>query len=115
MEHPRSDCEPRQSRVLSQSASRRVRQPERKGGIAPILGITDPKTDPRIDFIGGIRGIGELERRVDSGEFAVAFSLYPTSIDQLLNVADAEMVMPPKSTWFEPKLRSGMVVNLIKN
>ena len=79
--------------------------------IDPILGIVDPKTDKRINFVGGIRGIKELVKLVDSGEYQIAFSLYPTSIQQLLNVADAEEVMPPKSTWFEPKLRSGMVVN----
>jgi len=81
--------------------------------IAPILRITDPKTDSRIDFVGGIRGTAELVRLVDSGEYKLAFSLYPTSIRQLLDVADAGEVMPPKSTWFEPKLRSGMVVNLL--
>ncbi len=81
--------------------------------IAPLLGITNPKTDKRIDFVGGIRGTKELVRLVDSGQFAIAFSLYPTSIPQLLRVADAGEVMPPKSTWFEPKLRSGMVVNLL--
>ena len=83
--------------------------------IAPLFGITDPKTDKRIDFVGGIRGNTELVRLVDSGEYKIAFSLYPTSIEQLLKVADAGEVMPPKSTWFEPKLRSGMVVNLLKN
>jgi uncharacterized protein (DUF1015 family) len=81
--------------------------------IAPILGITDPRTDDRIDFVGGIRGVEELIRLVDSGKYKVAFALYPTSIEQLLTVADAGEVMPPKSTWFEPKLRSGMVVNLL--
>ncbi len=81
--------------------------------IAPILGITNPKTDKRIDFIGGIRGIGELVKLVDSGKYKIAFSLFPTSIEQLLKVADAGEVMPPKSTWFEPKLRSGMIVNLL--
>lgn len=83
--------------------------------IAPILGIDNPKTDPRIDFVGGIRGIEELVRLVDSGTYKIAFSLYPTTIEQLLRVADAGEVMPPKSTWFEPKLRSGMVVNLLSN
>lgn len=83
--------------------------------IGPLFGITDPKTDKRIDFVGGIRGNAELVRLVDSGDYKMAFSLYPTSIDQLLNVADAGEVMPPKSTWFEPKLRSGMVVNLLKD
>jgi len=81
--------------------------------ISPILGIDNPKTDKRIDFIGGIRGTRELVKLVDSGEYKIAFSLYPTSIKQLLDVADAGEVMPPKSTWFEPKLRSGMVVNLL--
>ena len=81
--------------------------------IAPILGITDPKTDDRIDFVGGIRGNKELIKLVDSGKYKVAFSLFPTTVAQLLRVADAGEVMPPKSTWFEPKLRSGMVVNLL--
>jgi len=76
----------------------------------PLLAIHDPRTDSRIDFVGGSRGTEELERRVDSGEFAVAFALYPTSLDDVMRVADAGQVMPPKSTWFEPKLRSGMVV-----
>ncbi|MBA3521500.1 MAG: DUF1015 domain-containing protein [Gemmatimonadales bacterium] len=79
--------------------------------LSPILGIGDPRTDKRIDFVGGIRGTGELERRVDSGEMALAFALYPTSLDQLMAVADAGDVMPPKSTWFEPKLRSGLFVH----
>ena len=81
--------------------------------IAPILGITDPKTDKRINFVGGIRGTKELIRLVNSGEYKLAFSLFPTSIKQLLDVADAGEVMPPKSTWFEPKLRSGMIVNML--
>ena len=81
--------------------------------LAPVLGIGDPRTDARIKFVGGIRGTQELEALVNSGKFAVAFSLYPTSIDQLFSVADNDQVMPPKSTWFEPKLRSGMVVNLL--
>ncbi len=79
--------------------------------LSPILGIGDPRTDKRIDFVGGIRGTGELERRVDSGEMAIAFSLYPTTLDQLMAVSDAGHVMPPKSTWFEPKLRSGLFVH----
>jgi uncharacterized protein (DUF1015 family) len=78
--------------------------------LAPVLGIGDPRSDERIDFVGGIRGLKELERKVDSGEWAVAFALHPTSIDQLFAVADAGLVMPPKSTWFEPKLRSGLIV-----
>lgn len=84
-----------------------------KNFIDPILDIQDPKTDKRIDFVGGIRGTAELVKLVDSGEYALAFSLFPTSIRQLLDVADANTVMPPKSTWFEPKLRSGMAVNLL--
>lgn len=78
--------------------------------LAPVLGIGDPRSDERVDFVGGIRGLGELKKRVDSGEWAVAFALHPTSIDQLFAVADAGLVMPPKSTWFEPKLRSGLIV-----
>jgi uncharacterized protein (DUF1015 family) len=82
--------------------------------LQPVLGVGDPRTDKRIDFVGGIRGMRELERLVDSGEHAVAFALYPTSLDRVMAVADADKVMPPKSTWFEPKLRSGMVVQLIE-
>ena len=81
--------------------------------LAPVLGITDPRTDSRIDFVGGIRGLGELEKRVDSGEMAVAFSLYPTPMDDLIAVADAGEVMPPKSTWFEPKLADGLVSHVL--
>jgi len=81
--------------------------------LAPLLGIGDPRKDKRIDFVGGIRGLVELERRCDQGA-AVAFALYPTTIEQLFGVADAGQIMPPKSTWFEPKLRSGMVVHLLK-
>ena len=81
--------------------------------LSPILGIEDPRTSKRIDFVGGIRGLGELERRVHSGEMAVAFALYPTSIDELLAIADAGKIMPPKSTWFEPKLRDGIVVHMV--
>lgn len=81
--------------------------------IDPILGISDPRRDKRIDFVGGIRGLAELEKRVDSGEMAVAFSLYPTSLAQLMDVADAGEVMPPKSTWFEPKLADGLVSHLL--
>jgi uncharacterized protein (DUF1015 family) len=79
----------------------------------PVLGIKDPRTDKRIDFIGGIRGTGELEKLVNSGKFKVAFSMYPVTIEQLMNIADASKIMPPKSTWFEPKLRSGLVVHLL--
>ena len=81
--------------------------------LAPILGIDDPRTNNRIKFIGGIRGTGELEKLVNSGKFKVAFSLYPVTLDQLFAVADSGNVMPPKSTWFEPKLRSGLVVHMI--
>jgi uncharacterized protein (DUF1015 family) len=81
--------------------------------IDPILGISDPRRDKRIDFVGGIRGLKELERRVNSGEMAVAFSLYPTRLDQLMAVADANEVMPPKSTWFEPKLADGLVSHVL--
>jgi uncharacterized protein (DUF1015 family) len=82
--------------------------------LTPILGVGDPRTDPSIDFVGGIRGLGELERRVDSGEMAVAFALFPTGIDDLMAVADAGEVMPPKSTWFEPKLADGLVSNPLR-
>lgn len=78
--------------------------------LGPVLGIGDPRTDDRIDFVGGIRGPEELERRVDSGEMAVGFSMYPTTVQQLIDIADAGEIMPPKSTWFEPKLRSGLFV-----
>ena len=81
--------------------------------LAPILGIGDPRRDKRIDFIGGIRGLKELERRVDSGEMALAFALFPTSIHDMMAVADANEVMPPKSTWFEPKLADGLVSHLL--
>jgi len=81
--------------------------------ITPILGIDDPRRDKRIDFVGGIRGLKELEKRVNSGEMKVAFSLYPTSLDALMAVADANEVMPPKSTWFEPKLADGLVSHVL--
>jgi len=114
-------CERRWYRLTTRAGSFDVSHPTRSIDTAiladnllgPILGITDPRTDKRIDFVGGIRGTNELVRRVDSSEYKIAFSLHPTSIDQLLAVADAGEVMPPKSTWFEPKLRSGMVVNLL--
>ena len=76
----------------------------------PVLGIQDPKTDKRIDFIGGIRGLGELERRCHT-DMKVAFSMYPTSMAELFRVADEGKLMPPKSTWFEPKLRSGLFIH----
>jgi uncharacterized protein (DUF1015 family) len=81
--------------------------------LKPVLGIQKPRTDKRIEYVGGVRGMKELERLVDSGEFAVAFSLYPTSMEQLMAVSDADKIMPPKSTWFEPKLRSGIFVHLL--
>jgi uncharacterized protein (DUF1015 family) len=81
--------------------------------LAPVLGIADPRTDKRIDFVGGIRGTEELEKKVLSGKFRVAFSFYPTTIEQLFDVADRGKVMPPKSTWFEPKLKDGLVVHMI--
>jgi uncharacterized protein (DUF1015 family) len=81
--------------------------------LAPILAITDPRRDKRIDFVGGIRGLSELERRVDSGEMAVAFALHPTRMEDLMAVADAGHVMPPKSTWFEPKLADGLVSHVL--
>ena len=76
-----------------------------------ILGITDLRSDKRIDFVGGIRGLGELKRRVDSGEMALALALYPVSMKQLMDIADTGNIMPPKTTWFEPKLRSGLVIH----
>ncbi|MFL5044880.1 MAG: DUF1015 family protein, partial [Xanthobacteraceae bacterium] len=81
--------------------------------IEPLFGITDPRTDKRIDFVGGARGLSELERRVISGEMAVAFALYPTQMADLMAVADAGGIMPPKSTWFEPKLADGMVNHVL--
>ena len=78
-----------------------------------MLNIKDLRTSERIDFVGGIRGLEELERRVDSGEMAAAFALYPVSMQQLINIADTNNIMPPKTTWFEPKLRSGLVVHLL--
>ena len=81
--------------------------------LTPLLGIGDPRTDDRIDFVGGIRGLAELERRVDNGDMKIAFSLYPTSMDALMAVADANEVMPPKSTWFEPKLADGLVSHVL--
>ena len=81
--------------------------------IQPLLGVADPRTDDRIDFVGGIRGMAELEKRVDSGEMQIAFALYPTSMEALMAVADANEVMPPKSTWFEPKLADGLVSHVL--
>ncbi|KAB2865168.1 MAG: DUF1015 domain-containing protein, partial [Bauldia sp.] len=84
-----------------------------RNAIEPLFGITDPRTDKRIDFVGGGRGLGELEKRVRSGDKAVAFSLYPTEMRDLMAVADAGGIMPPKSTWFEPKLADGVVSHVL--
>jgi uncharacterized protein (DUF1015 family) len=81
--------------------------------LAPVFGIADPRTSRRIHFVGGIRGTAELEKLVDSGEYACAFSMFPTGMDDLMAVADAGGIMPPKSTWFEPKLRDGMFCHMI--
>ncbi|MFA7171805.1 MAG: DUF1015 family protein [Kiritimatiellia bacterium] len=81
--------------------------------LAPLLGVDDPRTDERISFIGGIRGTAELTKLVDSGRAAVAFSMHPCSIQQMMDIADADQIMPPKSTWFEPKLRSGLIVHTL--
>jgi uncharacterized protein (DUF1015 family) len=81
--------------------------------LAPVLKIADPRTDKRIDFVGGIRGTGELEKLVDQGRAAVAFSLFPVRVDDLMRIADEGGIMPPKSTWFEPKLRDGLLSHLI--
>ena len=81
--------------------------------IEPIFGVSDPRTDKRIDFVGGGRGLGELERLVASGKMAVAFALYPTQMADLMAVADRGGIMPPKSTWFEPKLADGMVNHVL--
>ena len=83
--------------------------------LAPILKIGDPRRDKRMGFVGGIRGLAELERKVDSGKFAVAFSMYPTLMQEVMTIADAGKIMPPKSTWFEPKLRDGIVVHLLED
>jgi uncharacterized protein (DUF1015 family) len=82
--------------------------------LAPIFNITDLRTDKRIDFVGGLRGLGELEKRVDSGEMKIAFALYPVTMKQLIDIADTDNIMPPKTTWFEPKLRSGLVVHSLE-
>lgn len=82
--------------------------------LSPILGVRNPRTDQRIQFVGGIRGVEALEQMVNSGEYEVAFALYPTSIKELMELADADKIMPPKSTWFEPKLRSGLFLHLLK-
>lgn len=81
--------------------------------LTPLLNIDDPRTSDRIDFVGGIRGLNELERRVNSGEMQLAFAMYPTSVEELMDIADAGKIMPPKSTWFEPKLRDGLFVHFL--
>jgi uncharacterized protein (DUF1015 family) len=81
--------------------------------LGPMLGIGDVRTDKRIDFVGGARGTAELERRVNQGEAAAAFSMHPVSVDDLMTIADSGGIMPPKSTWFEPKLRDGLLVHII--
>jgi uncharacterized protein (DUF1015 family) len=83
------------------------------GLLAPVLKIADVRTDTRIEFVGGARGTAELERLVDSGRAAVAFSLFPVAVDDLMAVSDAGAIMPPKSTWFEPKLRDGLLIHVI--
>jgi uncharacterized protein (DUF1015 family) len=82
--------------------------------LGPLLNITDLRKSKRIDFVGGIRGLEELSRRVDGGEMAVAFALYPVTMKQLMDIADNGMIMPPKTTWFEPKLRSGLVIHSLE-
>jgi uncharacterized protein (DUF1015 family) len=79
--------------------------------LSPVLNIKDLRTDKRIDFVGGLRGLGELESRVNSGEWKIAFALYPVSMKQLIDIADSGKIMPPKTTWFEPKLRSGLILH----
>jgi len=81
--------------------------------LAPIFGIDDPRTSRRVGFVGGIRGTGELEKLVNGGDYACAFSMFPTSVADLMSIADARGIMPPKSTWFEPKLRDGMFCHII--
>ncbi len=82
--------------------------------LKPVLGIDDPRTSKRIDFIGGIRGTAELEKLVDAKDHVVAFSMFPTTVDQLMAISDVGQIMPPKSTWFEPKLRSGLFINTLE-
>ena len=83
--------------------------------IDKVLGIKDLRTDKRIDFVGGLRGLGELKRRVDSGEMKAALALYPVTMQQIMDIADSGNIMPPKATWFEPKLRSGLVIHKLDN
>lgn len=86
-----------------------------KSVLEPMLNIVDLRRDKRIEFVGGIRGLGELEKRVDSGEMKAAFAMYPVSMQQLIDISDAELIMPPKVTWFEPKLRSGLFVHELES
>ncbi len=86
-----------------------------KHALAPVFGVADQRTSKRINFVGGIRGTAELEKLVNSGEYACAFSLFPTSIEDLMTIADAGGIMPPKSTWFEPKLRDAMFCHLLES
>jgi len=79
--------------------------------LKPVFGIDDPRTSKRIDFVGGIRGLAGLQQRVDSGEMSCAFAMHATTLDQLMAIADAGEIMPPKSTWFEPKLRDGLLIH----
>jgi uncharacterized protein (DUF1015 family) len=81
--------------------------------LGPVLGVDDPRTNPRIGYLGGFGAAAELERRVATGEAVAAFALYPTTVDQLMAISDAGQIMPPKSTWFEPKLRSGLFVHAL--
>jgi uncharacterized protein (DUF1015 family) len=83
--------------------------------LAPMLGIGEIRTDKRIDFVGGIRGTAHLKKLVDEGKYAVAFAMHPVTINQLIAVADAGQIMPPKSTWFEPKLRDGLFVHMLRD
>ena len=80
----------------------------------PLLGIVDQRSDPRIDFVGGVRGVKQLAGMVDQGNWAIAFWLYPTTVDELMAVSDADLIMPPKSTWFEPKLRDGLFIHMLR-
>ena len=83
--------------------------------LEPVLNIKDLRTDKRIEFVGGLRGLGELEKRVNSGEMKVAFSMFPVSMKQLIDIADGGLTMPPKVTWFEPKLRSGLILHSLND
>jgi uncharacterized protein (DUF1015 family) len=107
---------PELAAAAAQSADPTARLPVTlvaKNIIEPVFGVADPRRDKRIDFVGGGRGLSELERLVSSGKMAVAFALYPTEMTDLMAVADAGAIMPPKSTWFEPKLADGMVSHLL--